>query len=45
MLLLELGRDAEQAIADVKALKPGAFNSELTIAFIKNQAETLNDKS
>lgn len=41
MLLLELGRDGEQAVADVKALKPGAFSSELTVEFIKNQAESL----
>lgn len=45
MLLLELGRDGDQAIADVKALKSGAFNSELTVEFIKNQAEILKDKS
>ena len=36
MLLLELGRDGEQAVADVKALKPGAFSSKLTVEFIKN---------
>jgi protein-tyrosine phosphatase len=45
MLLLELGRDGEQAIADVKALKPGAFSIELMVEFIKNQAETLKAES
>jgi len=45
MLLLELGRDGDQAVADVKALKPGAFNSALTVEFIKKRAETLKDKS
>lgn len=45
MLLLELGRDGEQAIADVKALKPGAFNSELTVEFIKNRAESLQQSA
>lgn len=45
MLLLELGRDADQAVTDVKALKPGAFKSAETVEFIKKQAETLTDKS
>jgi protein-tyrosine phosphatase len=39
MLLLELGRSGDQAIADVQALKPGAFKSELTVKFIKDRAE------
>jgi protein-tyrosine phosphatase len=41
MLLLELGRSGDQAIADVQALKPGAFKSELTVKFIKDRAENL----
>ena len=41
MLLLELGWSAEQAVADVQALKPTAFGHELTVAFIKNRAENL----
>ena len=41
MLLLELGRDGEQAVTDVKALKPGAFNIALMVEFIKNQAVSL----
>ncbi|MCU7834209.1 MAG: tyrosine-protein phosphatase [gamma proteobacterium symbiont of Taylorina sp.] len=45
MLLLELGKDGDQAVADVKALKPGAFNSDLTVEFIKKRAETLKDNS
>ena len=40
-LLLELGRSGDQAIADVQALKPGAFKSELTVKFIKDRAENL----
>ena len=41
MLLLELGYDAGQAVANIKILKPGAFSSELTIAFINSQAINL----
>ena len=40
MLLLELGRNGDQAVADVQALKPGAFKSELTVEFIKDRAES-----
>ena len=39
MLLLELGKDGDQAIADVKALKPGAFTIPLMVEFIKNRSE------
>ncbi len=45
MLLLELGRKGDQAIADVQALKPGAFKHELTADFIKKRAETIKPKS
>ncbi len=45
MLLLELGRDGEQAVADVKALKPGAFSNESMVKFINNQAEALKAQS
>lgn len=45
MLLLELGRNAEQAVAEVKALRPGAFESTQTVEFIKKQSETLKHKS
>ena len=45
MILLELGWTADQAIADVKALKPGAFAHELTVAFIKDRAETLKESA
>ncbi len=45
MLLLELGRKGDQAIADVQALKPGAFKSELTADFIKKRAETIKPES
>ncbi len=41
MLLLELGRGWDQAVADVKALKPGAFSTESMVEFIRNQAENL----
>lgn len=41
MLLLELGWKGDQAIADVQALKPGAFKSELAAQFIKDRAENL----
>lgn len=41
MLLLELGWDADNAIADIQTLKPKAFSHELTVAFIKNRAKSL----
>lgn len=42
MILLELGLSGEQAVTDVKALKPGAFGHDITVDFIKSRAESLN---
>ena len=45
MILLELGWAGDQAVADVQALKPGAFGHELTVEFIKKRAETLKEST
>jgi len=45
MLLLEMGWEASQAIADVQALKPKAFGHELTVGFIKDRAGMLNQNA